>query len=184
MNYNTHTYIHTYIVQCKTKNQFSQHQREIERKLKHWYGNTRAGTLLFRKSELIHDLKVETEKMRRRKTFLERRRINNTFNSNPKAIYRGFRKTAEIDINNPPRKEEIENFWGGIWHKEKKDNRSADWLPHFKDNYCKDAESKKYKITPTIFKEVIGKMKNNSAPGADLVVPLWRKKFHRYINLL
>ena len=45
-----------------------------------------------------------------------------------------------------------------------------------KDNYCKDAESKKYKITPTIFKEVIGKMKNNSAPGADLVVPLSMKK--------
>ena len=33
-----------------------------------------------------------------------------------------------------------------------------------KDNYCKDAESKKYKITPTAFKEVMGKMKNNSAP--------------------
>ena len=50
------------IVQCKTKNQFSQHQREIERKLKNWYGNTRVGTLLSRKSELMHDLKVETEK--------------------------------------------------------------------------------------------------------------------------
>ena len=67
-------------------------------------------SLLFRKSELIHDLEVETEKMRRRKTFLERRRINNTFSSNPKAIYRGFRKTAETDINNPPKKEEIDNF--------------------------------------------------------------------------
>ena len=98
------------IVQCKTKNQLSQHQREIERKLKHWYGNTRVGTLLFRKSELIHDLKVETEKMRRRKTFLERRRINNTFSSNPKAIYRGFRKTVEIDINNPPKKKKLKIF--------------------------------------------------------------------------
>ena len=58
--------------------------------------------------------------MRRRKTFLERTRINNTFSSNPKAIYRGFRRTAKIDINNPPKKEEIEIFWGGIWHKEKK----------------------------------------------------------------
>ena len=45
-----------------------------------------------------------------------------------------------------------------------------------KDNYCKDAESKKYKITPTSFKQVMGKMKNSSAPGADLVVPLWMKK--------
>ena len=45
-----------------------------------------------------------------------------------------------------------------------------------KDNYCKDAESKKYKITPTIFKEVFGKMKNNSAPEADLIVPLSVKK--------
>ena len=45
-----------------------------------------------------------------------------------------------------------------------------------KDNYYKDAESKKYKIAPTIFKEVMGKMKNNNAPGTDLVVQLWIKK--------
>ena len=83
---------------------------------------------------------------------------------------------AEIDINNPPKKEEIEDFWGGIWHKRKEHNRSTDWLPHLKDNCCKDAESKGFKITPTIFKEVMGKMKNNSAPGTDLVVPLWIKK--------
>ena len=164
------------IIKCKTEYQFSKQQREIERKLKHWYGNTRMGTLLFRKNELLHDVKVETEKMRRRKVFSERRRINNIFSSNPKAVYRGFRKTAESEISNPPNKEEIENFWGGIWHKEKEHNRSADWLPNLRDNYCKDAKSKKYKITPTIFKNVLGKMKNNSAPGTDLVVPLWIKK--------
>ena len=48
--------------------------------------------------------------MRRTKTFLEGRRINNLFSLNPKAIYRGFRQMTEIDIKNPPKKEEIENF--------------------------------------------------------------------------
>ena len=164
------------ILKCKENNQFSLHQSEIKRKLKRWYGNTRIGTLEFRQSELKHDLKVEIEKMRRRKIFQERRKINYTFNVNPKAIYCGFRKTSEFEVKKPPRKEEIEGFWSGIWHKEKQHNKSADWLPKSRENYCKDAITKKYKITLNIFKQAVNKMKNNSAPGKDLVVPLWIKK--------
>ena len=61
-------------IQRKAKNQFSQHQREIERKLiKHWYGSTRVGIPLFRKSELIHDLKVEMEKNAKNKNIFRRK---------------------------------------------------------------------------------------------------------------
>ena len=88
----------------------SLHQSEIKRNLKRWYGSTRIGTLEFRQSELKHDLKVGTEKMRGRKIFQERRKINFTFNVNPKAIYHGFRKTSEFEMKEGPRKKKSKAF--------------------------------------------------------------------------
>ena len=117
------------ILKCKENNQFSRHQLKIDRKLKHWHGKTKIGTLLYRKNEFLHDLKVETEKMRRRKVFSERKRINNTFNLNPKAVYHGFRKTFEVEINEPPKKEEIKTFGKRFGTKKRSIiNQQTGWL--------------------------------------------------------
>ena len=51
----------------KESNTVSKHQRDIEKKLKHWYGNTRRNTLLFRKTQLKQSLKVESEKNEEKK---------------------------------------------------------------------------------------------------------------------
>ena len=45
------------VLKCKGTNKFSKHQRDIEKKLKYWYGNTRRNTLLFRKTQLKQSLK-------------------------------------------------------------------------------------------------------------------------------
>ena len=37
------------VSKCKDTNTFSKHQRDIEKKLKHWYGSTRRNTLLLGK---------------------------------------------------------------------------------------------------------------------------------------
>ena len=114
------------VSKCKDTNTFSKHQRDTEKMLKHWYGNTRRNTLLFRKTHLKQSLKVESEKMRRKKVFTERRKINNTFHLNPIQVYRKFRATSEIEVKDAPTKQQIQKFWGDIWQRSKEHNKEAE----------------------------------------------------------
>ena len=85
--------------------------------------------------QLKQELKSETEKARRRKTLDERKRINYRFSKNPKSIYREFRKTSSIKVSEPPTKEEMTQFWKGIWGTEITHNVNAEWLEHCQDEY-------------------------------------------------
>ena len=123
-----------------------------------------------------HELKVVTEKMRRRNTIYNRKRINFQFKRNSKLVYRKFKNEEDIEVKVTPSKEEVEQFWGGIWGVEKKFNKYATWLAELKENYCKNATTINYKITEDLVKDVVNKMPNNKAPGRDLITHFWYKK--------
>ena len=80
-----------------------------------------------------------TEKMRYQKRLNERKFINKKFHTNPKVIYRQF-KGESIKIMDPPGKEEIEDFWKGIWCEEKEFN--SEWLRQLQSEYCNDIDTK------------------------------------------
>ena len=75
---------------------------------------------------LKQDLKSFSEKLRRKKVVQERRIINRKFTTNSKAVHRKFKAGENIEVKDPPTKEETEAFWKGIWGTEKQYNAEAD----------------------------------------------------------
>ena len=53
-------------------------------------------------SRLKHDLSVQSKILRDRKAVLERQRINSMFYTNPKNVYREFRKDGKVNVENAP----------------------------------------------------------------------------------
>ena len=147
----------------------------MKNQLKKRFGKATKENLLDKQMQLKQELKSETEKVRRRKTLDERKRINYRFSKNPKSIYREFRKTSSIKVSEPPTKEEMTQFWKGIWRTEITHNINAEWLKHCQDEYCKNAKATKFEINKAIFDSVIKKLSNNKTPGLDLIVGYWIK---------
>ena len=63
-----------------------------------------------------------------------------------------------------------------MWGEVKTYNRDAIWLSTLENEYCKDVTAKKYEITTDIMNSVLAKMKNNGAPGNDLIRCYWVEK--------
>ena len=164
------------IINChKESKPLTAHQMTIRTKLKRWYGNTRQDTLLSKVSQLKHELKVLSESLRHRTKVSERNSINKNFTSNQRKIFRKW-KEKEIETDGEPTKEEVETFWSNIWAKPKNYNKDAPWLKTLERTYGNDATSGHYEINLEIFKSVINNMKNDRAPGNDMIHCYWIKK--------
>ena len=86
-------------------------------------------------SVLKQELKSKVEKCRHHNKLAERKRINKEFFYDPKKVYRSMKGDA-ISIEKIPTKEDVENFWKGIWQKGTIFNDKADWLPKLEKTYC------------------------------------------------
>ena len=133
---------------------------------------------------LKEKLGATAEKRRRRKVVREREIIN----KNPKAVYRKFKADKDIEIVNPPSKEDVQTFWNNIWGKEKRFNQEADWFPGLEKEYCMNIQPQKYEMTMEILSKIFNNAANNKAPGRDRIVMYWLKKLtstHGYfLNIL
>ena len=98
------------ILKCKQQGKYTSHQRKIESKLKKWYRKTTKENLTRVRTMLKQDLKSFSEKLRRKKVVQERRIINRKFTTNSKAVYRKFKAGENIEVKDPPTKEETEAF--------------------------------------------------------------------------
>ena len=99
------------ILKCKQQGKYTSHQRKIESKLKKWYRKTTKENLTRVRTMLKQDLKSFSEKLRGKKVVQERRIINRKFTTNSKAVYRKFKAGENIEVKDPPTKEETEAFW-------------------------------------------------------------------------
>ena len=106
----------------------------------------------------------------------ERQRINSLFYSNPKNVYREFRKNGTIDIKDTPPEEEVKRFWNNIWGQEGLFNRDSKWLEELQQNYCKDVKANISNIKYEHFEKVNENLKNATSPGLDLTVGYWVKQ--------
>ena len=175
------------ILKCKEQQRYTTHQRNIEHKLKKWYGKMTKENLKRVRILLKQDLTAECEKLRKRKTINERQRINQIFSTNAKSVYRKFRAEEEIQVSNPPDAENVRNFWNNIWGKETPCNMQACWIEKLEKEYCQHVTPRTYELTMKIFKLIISRMPNNKAPGADLTVMFWIKKLsasHQYLLII
>ena len=172
------------VEECQKKSiQLTKHQLTIRAKLKRWYGNTKQQTLSAQLSKLKHELKVTTESLRHRKKVAERNIINKNFKHNQKEVFRQW-KTKQIEVTDGPSKEEVTSFWSNIWSTQKSYNHDATWLTTLEEEYCKDSITKNYQINADVLNKVLAKMKNNGAPGNDLIRCFWVKNFTATHNTL
>ena len=171
------------VLKCKEKKQFTKRQINIERQVRKRFGRTTKENLEESKIKLKQSLKCETEKMRRRKAMEERKKINRKFSTNPKSVYREFRKEDDFQVKTLLSKEDLTKYWEGIWGNEITHNTEAPWLEFCRENYCKDVEPIQCKLDHELIEKLIKKMKNNTSPGRDLVVGHWIKRLtsaHHY----
>ena len=106
----------------------------------------------------------------------ERKRVNYQFTYNPKQVYREFKGETKINITNPPSEADIKDFWSNIWSRKKVYNVNAPWLEVLEEEYCTNMTQKHYEVNLDIFLKILTKMKNNTAPGIDLIVAYWWKQ--------
>ena len=172
------------LIKCKTENAYTRHQKALLQKYSKKLGNTKLRTLTYKTTVLKQELKSKSEKVKYQKKQMERKRINATFNKNPKKIYRSFKEKG-VTIKTPPAKDEIETFWKGIWNSPsefKGDN--TPWMKVLNREYCKNIINNEYNITLELVKKAINKMQPNKAPGRDLITACWYKKLTFYRPLL
>ena len=128
----------------------------------------------YRAFELKHNLKLEARKLKERKLQYERKRINQQFINNPKAVYINF-KTETFEESYHPAKEYVQKFWSGKWAASVDHKEGDQWLNHVEDKYYADVNQKHDEASTAKVHEVVSKLKQNSAPGKDLITIYWAK---------
>ena len=151
--------------------------------MKKWYRNTKPTTLHSQLSKLKHELVVTSQELRNRTKLAKRNTINTQFKNNQKQLYRNWRG-KRIKVENAPTPENVESFWSGIWNKKSNFNPNAKWLPTLEKEYCTNVTTKEYRITNEIFQKVLSNMKNDGAPGNDLIRCFRIKKLTSIHNYL
>ena len=121
--------------------------------------------------QLIQGLAARVKNKERK---INQKVINQKFAENPRKVYRDF-KDESIQVDNPPVKEELENFWRPLYEQEKQHNE-GDWI-----NIIKDKNRDKHKMTlsfidASIVKKKISEYSNFKTPGIDKLPNFWIKK--------
>ena len=164
------------IIKCRIDNvTMSGKQKNIERRLRSWFGNTKHTTLTSKLSLLKHDLRVAAQQQKNRLKIDERNRINKTFAYSQKSIFRDW-KSKKVNVDTPPPEKDITSFWGNIWSIEKTYNENASWMEKLRKTYCVEVKEKNYEINSDTLQKVLNNMKNDKAPGRDHIKCFWIKK--------
>ena len=157
--------------------ELTKHQTTILKRLQKWFGKTNDVTLCSKLAIFKHEVKVASENLQRRKIIMQRNAINGKFQSSQKQVFRNW-KSKHIEIKENPTKEEITEFWRNIWGKDSTYNTNAEWVKQLESDYLPNPKLSEYKVTPELFSAVLKKMKNNGAPGHDLIISYRIKKLH------
>ena len=108
----SYTYV---LIECNRTQRITSHQKNIKRKIEKQYGKATTENLRYIQVMLKQDLKVQSEKLKRRNTIQQRRYINRMFRVAPKIVYRTMKGEDKGPIKDMPKKEKVEEFWGGLW---------------------------------------------------------------------
>ena len=138
---------------------------------------------------IIHRLKMKLDALckRRRTRINDRTRFQNNklFKYNQKAFYAKLRNGGgDETITEPPTKENIQRYWGGLFGDKKMHNAEAEWIIDEKKNMEKVEEATWEDIVPERMTSATKRLSNWKAPGLDLVQNFWIKYLHALHPLL
>ena len=103
----SYTYV---LIECNRTQRITFHQKNIKWKIEKEYGKATTENLRYIQVMLKQDLKVQSEKLKRRNTIQERRYINRMFRVAPKIVYRTMKEEDKGPIKDMPEKEKVEGF--------------------------------------------------------------------------
>ena len=89
---------------------------------------------------------------------------NKLFKDNAKQFYRELGK-KQIDVNDPPTLDEIEDFWSRIWENEESHNEVAEWIKEQEEKYKDQQRREMTAITTDDIRMAIKNSNNWTSPG-------------------
>ena len=104
----SYTYV---LIECDKNQRHTKNQKNIRRRIEKQYGKTTTSKPEQIQNHLKQELKVESQKLRKRKKIRERRYANRVFKLAPKKVYRSLKGEGEKPIKDMPSKEEVSNLW-------------------------------------------------------------------------
>jgi Reverse transcriptase (RNA-dependent DNA polymerase) len=172
------------VLECQSKGHFTTKQKKVSIKVQRLYRTLKRPHLENQVALLTHDLKTLNLRFKDKCTKANRDRLNNTFRTNQKQIYRTWRGEENM-VSNPPSESDISKFWAGVWQNPAPINCNTEWHRSLTEKYCTDTSSKDYVITMSNLSRALLRMPNNKAPGTDMIVSYWIKKLSSvHANLL
>ena len=118
-------------------------------------------------------LKAETAKQSRQNKLHQEKKQNKLFAENPTKFYRTL-KDDTIAVKNPPKKEEIDQFWRTIYENDQPHNINAEWIQNIQNENINQMQYQE--ITEDQVKEKLQSANNWKSPGPDQVHNFWLKK--------
>ena len=109
-------------------------------------------------------IQAKAQRLRRYDKRSKQYRQNRLFNKDRKKFYRSLGK-EETPVENPPSKEQIEQFWRGILGEEKHHDDNADWITREEEKYAQ-VESQKW---DPITKEEVHNLLEKQVTGSHQV---------------
>ena len=99
----SYTYV---LIECNRTQRIASYLKNIKRKIEKQYGKATTENLRYIHVMLKQDLKVQSEKLKRRNTIQQRRYINRMFRVAPKIVYRTMKGEDKGAIKDMPEKRE------------------------------------------------------------------------------
>ena len=111
-----------------------------------------------------------------------RKQQNKQFANNEKQFYRELKakprhKKDGADCTDTPSRDDITEFWAGIWSNTKEYNKEAKWIKEEEEAASTITDMQEPVITAEILKKVIDNTHNWKSPGSDKLHNFWYKKF-------
>lgn len=116
--------------------------------------------------QLKQDVKIESQKLRDRKTIQQKRHINRLVKNAHKKAYRSMKGHRTTPIK------EIKKFLGALCENPIQHNKDTPLMKQLDKDYCKNGTQKEINITDEDLDKILKKMANDKT-GRDLLAGVW-----------
>ena len=124
--------------------------------------------------KIKQQIAAKSQRIRRYEKRGKQFRQNKLFKDNAKQFYRELGK-KQIDVNDPPTLDEIEDFWSRIWENEESHNEVAEWIKEQEGKYKDQQRQEMTDITTDDIRMAIKNSNNWTSPGLDKIPNFWLK---------
>ncbi|XP_031338165.1 uncharacterized protein LOC116167068 [Photinus pyralis] len=121
-------------------------------------------------------LAILSKRMKQYKKSNARKSDNYLFTNNQKAFYNKINEDNNIELTEPPTKEEIETFWGEIWSNSVTYNNEANFMHLINEEAVRINDMACSQITEETLTSQMSKIHNWKSPGPDKIHNFWLKK--------